>query len=47
VAAIDFGGPNVGGNKSRPYLFSGTSFVVAGFIPACRFRLLKYRRFKR
>jgi hypothetical protein len=25
-----------GGDKPRPYLFGETSFVVAGFIPACK-----------
>ncbi len=25
-----------GGDKPHPYLFGETSFVVAGFIPACR-----------
>ena len=31
-----YAGQFSGGDKPRPYLFGETSFVVAGFIPACK-----------
>ena len=30
-----------GGDKPQPYLFGETSFVVAGFIPACKGQLVE------
>jgi hypothetical protein len=35
-AIIVYAGQFSGGDKTRPYLFGETSFVVAGFIPACK-----------
>jgi hypothetical protein len=32
---------NANRDKPRPYLFGETSFVAAGFIPACMGRILR------
>jgi hypothetical protein len=34
MGIIDCTSQFAGGDKPHPYLFGGTSFVVAGFIPA-------------